>query len=151
MPRPIFLAVGTILIGSAWAGQPAPFPGVESRWEGFVRHDFHVDGANVLVVEPRQALPGRPWAWRGEFFGAFPNADVELLKRGWHLAYIQVPDEFGSPRAMKHWEKLIVYTRYKALGGPVERIVKPGLDHHPHGLTDPRPVVEFFESVLKKG
>ena len=82
-----------------------PFPGVESRWEGFVRHDFQVDGANVTVVEPREPLPGRPWAWRGEFFGAFPNADIELLKSGWHLAYIGVPDLFGSPKAMKHWEK----------------------------------------------
>ena len=50
-------------------------------------------------------LPGRPWAWRGEFFGAFPNADIELVKRGWHLAYMSVPDLFGSPKAVAHWEK----------------------------------------------
>ena len=228
----------------------------------------------MIVVEPEKPLPGRPWAWRGEFFGAFPNADIELVKRGWHLAYIGVPDLFGSPKAMKHWEKFydvlvkdhglspkpaliglsrgalycmawaaahpdktllvyldngvcdfkswpggkpkglgsgqgspeewqkllkaydfkddreaiaskvnpvdnlaplakakipillvygdsdkvvphkenseVVYDRYKALGGPVERIVKPGQDHHPHGLTDPRPIVEFFEKVRRK-
>ena len=90
-------------IGSSRGAKP--FPGVESRWEGFVRHDFQVDGANVIVVEPEKPLPGRPWAWRGEFFGAFPNADIELVKRGWHLAYIGVPDLFGSPKAMAHWEK----------------------------------------------
>ena len=28
--------------------------------------------------------------------------------------------------------------------------MKPGQDHHPHGLTDPRPVVEFFEKVRMK-
>jgi hypothetical protein len=39
----------------------------------------------------------------------------------------------------------LVFERYKALGGPVERVVKPGVDHHPHGLTDPAPVVAFFE------
>jgi alpha-beta hydrolase superfamily lysophospholipase len=37
-----------------------------------------------------------------------------------------------------------VYERYRALGGPVERIVKPGMDHHPHGLADPTPIVDFF-------
>ncbi len=252
-----------------------PFPGQSARWEGFVRHNFKVDEADVIVVEPADPLPGRPWAWRGEFFGAFPNADVALVKAGWHLAYIGVPDQFGSPRAMAQWEKLydilvknhhlsprpaliglsrgalyclawaaahpdktllvyldngvcdfrswpggkpkglgtgvgsaedwikllkafdfkndheaitselnpverlepiaeakipillvygdsdktvphqensaVVYDRCKALGGPVERIVKPGADHHPHGLTDPRPIVEFFEKIRKAG
>ena len=44
----------------------------------------------------------------------------------------------------------MIYTRYKTLGGHVERIVKPGQDHHPHRLTDPRPVVEFFEKAWNK-
>ena len=51
-----------------------------------------------------------------------------------------------SDRVVPHRENSeVVYDRYKALGGPVERIVKPEADHHPHGLTDPRPIVEFFE------
>ena len=42
----------------------------------------------------------------------------------------------------------VVYDRYKALGGPVERVVKPGQDHHPHGLKDVTPVVKFFAAAL---
>ena len=90
----------------ARADGPKPFPGQAGRWEGFVRHDFKVDGTDVIVVEPATPLPGRPWAWRGEFFGAFPNADIALLKAGWHLAYLSVPDQFGSPKAVARWEKL---------------------------------------------
>ena len=45
----------------------------------------------------RSRCPGRPWVWRGEFFGAFADADVALVKAGWHLAYLKVPDLFGSP------------------------------------------------------
>ena len=255
------------------ADPPKPFPGTVSRWEGFVSHTFSVDGAKAIVVEPEKPLPGRPWAWRGEFFGAYPNADIALVKAGWHLVSLGVPDQFGSPRAMGQWEKLydilvkdhqlsprpaliglsrgalycmawaathpektllvyldngvcdfkswpggklkglgaapgsaedwakllkaydfkddreaiasklnpvdrlkplaeakvpillvygdsdqvvphrenseVVYDRYKAMGGPVERIVKPGQDHHPHGLTDPKPIVEFFEKTWK--
>lgn len=261
----------TITLAFAPAQHAKPFPGAGSRWEGFVRHDFQVAGASAIVVQPDDPLPGRPWAWRGEFFGAFANADVELVKKGWHLAYISVPDQFGSPRAMETWEKFydalvndhalarkpaliglsrgalycmawaaanpektllvyldngvcdfkswpggkpkglgtgegspeewqkllkahgfiddraaiqsrsnpvdrldtlakakipillvygdrdrvvphrenseVVHDRYKALGGRVERIVKPGQDHHPHGLTDPQPIVSFFEKV----
>lgn len=33
---------------------------------------------------------------------------------------------------------------YAELGGPVELIVKPGADHHPHSLTSPEPIVDFI-------
>jgi pimeloyl-ACP methyl ester carboxylesterase len=37
----------------------------------------------------------------------------------------------------------IVEARYRALGGRVEVIHKPGVGHHPHGLQDPTPMVEW--------
>jgi pimeloyl-ACP methyl ester carboxylesterase len=40
----------------------------------------------------------------------------------------------------------LVEKRYKALGGTIEVIAKPGCDHHPHSLKDPKPIVDF---VLK--
>jgi pimeloyl-ACP methyl ester carboxylesterase len=270
----ILLAIVALVGGATTvsAGEPRPFPGKVSEWNGFTRHDFQVDGANVIVVEPAKPLPGRPWAWRGEFFGSFPNADIELVKGGWHLAYIEVPNLFGSPKAVARWEKFydvlvkehglhpkpgfiglsrgalycmawaaahpdktlavyldngvcdfkswpggklkgmgvaagsegewkkmlaaygfkndaeaiayklnpvdnlaplakakiplfivygdadkvvpikenseLLFDRYQKLGGPVERIVKPGQDHHPHGLKDVTPVVEFFSKAL---
>ncbi|MEI8191277.1 MAG: hypothetical protein WCI75_16295, partial [candidate division NC10 bacterium] len=30
------------------------------------------------------------------------------------------------------------------LGGPVQTLIKKGMGHHPHGLDDPTPVVEFI-------
>jgi len=38
----------------------------------------------------------------------------------------------------------LVEQRYRALGGSITVIHKPGVGHHPHGLDDPRPVVEFI-------
>ncbi len=38
----------------------------------------------------------------------------------------------------------IIESRYRALGGVVEVIHKPGVGHHPHGLDDPAPVVKFI-------
>jgi pimeloyl-ACP methyl ester carboxylesterase len=53
-----------------------------------------------------------------------------------------------SDRVVPHKENSeVVYQRDKALGGPVPRIVKPGQDHHPHGLADPRPILDFFQRV----
>jgi pimeloyl-ACP methyl ester carboxylesterase len=38
----------------------------------------------------------------------------------------------------------IAKARYEKLGGPVRVLIKHGFGHHPHGLTDPTPVVEFL-------
>lgn len=42
----------------------------------------------------------------------------------------------------------IVKERYEKLGGHIEMIVKPGVEHHPHSLKDPQPIVDF---VMKHG
>ncbi len=81
----------------------APFPGKQSQWEGFDRYDFEFNGQPAIVVLPKQSLPGKAWVWRGEFFGAFPNADTALLGKGFHLAYLGVPNLFGSPEAVAQW------------------------------------------------
>lgn len=38
----------------------------------------------------------------------------------------------------------IVANRYRELGGSIEVIRKPGVDHHPHALKDPAPIVDFI-------
>ena len=264
---------GLAVASPAWAAEPPAFPGTATKWQGFERHDFPVAGSDVIVVVPPKPLPGRPWVWRGEFFGAFADADVALVKAGWHLTYVKAVDLFGAPKAMKKWEAFydvmvkdyhlhakpgliglsrgglyclnwaathpdrtlavyldnavcdfkswpggklkgtgtaagsaaewkkllaaynfasdadaiayklnpvdnlaplakakiplllvygdadtlvpvkenseVIYSRYQALGGHVERIIKPGQNHHPHGLKDVRPVVAFFTSALQ--
>ncbi len=37
----------------------------------------------------------------------------------------------------------VLEARYKALGGSIEVISKPGVGHHPHSLKDPKPIVDF--------
>lgn len=48
----------------------------------------------------------------------------------------------------------ILEERYKALGGTITVIHKAGVGHHPHGLDDPKEVVEFIlnatETALAK-
>jgi len=244
----------------------APFPGRRSSWNGFDRYDFEVGGHPALVVLPRRAAPGKPWVWHGEFFGHKPEPDIALLGRGFHTVYLSVPDMFGCPDAVAHWNgfyrelterygfgrkpalvglsrgglycynwaaanpdkvaciygdapvcdfkswpggqgrgkgspadwKLVldryhfaseadalaydrnpvdnlaglasakvpllhVYgdaddvvpweentgllaDRYRKLGGTITLIVKPGVGHHPHGLDDPTPIIEFIAS-----
>ena len=40
--------------------------------------------------------------------------------------------------------------KYTAAGGKIEVIVKPGVNHHPHSLKDPKPIVDFLlKNALK--
>ena len=38
---------------------------------------------------------------------------------------------------------MLVREKMTAAGGSMRLIVKPGVDHHPHSLTDPTPIVDF--------
>lgn len=43
----------------------------------------------------------------------------------------------------------ILEERYKALGGEIQVIHKPGVGHHPHSLKDPTPLVKFVTGNVK--
>lgn len=50
-----------------------------------------------------------------------------------------------SDRTVPYEENMkVVAERYRALGGQVEIILKPGCDHHPHSLEQPEAVVDFI-------
>jgi len=64
------------------------------------------------------------------------------------LASARVPllHVYGTADAVVPWEENtgVIAQRYRALGGSIRLIAKPGIGHHPHGLDDPTPIVEFF-------
>ena len=41
-----------------------------------------------VVVVPKKAAAGKPWSWRGCYWDHEPQAEVELLKRGFHIAFV---------------------------------------------------------------
>ncbi|HMD29626.1 MAG TPA: alpha/beta hydrolase, partial [Steroidobacteraceae bacterium] len=75
-----------------------------ATWRGFDCVELVVDDRDCTLVRPDVPLKGKPWIWRTEFFGAFPALDVALLKAGFHLAYIDVQNMYGSPVAMRHMD-----------------------------------------------
>lgn len=73
----------------------------ETVWEGYPLQIRHFEGYEVLAAIPKVPAAGRPWAWRTEFFGAFPFADLALLNQGWHVVHITISHRFGGPKAVK--------------------------------------------------
>lgn len=70
-------------------------------WEGFKREEFDVAGRKAFLIVPSEAATGKPWIWRTEFFGHEPQADLALLKHGFHVAYIDIQNLYGGPPAME--------------------------------------------------
>ena len=61
----------------------------ESTWNGFKRIDFLFEGRECILVFPEHAVEGKNWLLKTEYFGDFPSFEVQMLARGWHLAYIK--------------------------------------------------------------
>ena len=103
---------------------PGPGPGSEAEWKKLLAaYDFKSDAEAV-------AYRGNPV----DNLAPLAKAKVPLL-----LVY----GDADSLVPVKENSE-VVFDRYTRLGGPVERVVKPGQDHHPHGLKDVAPVVQFF-------
>ena len=103
-PHRCFIALALLLIPSIALSADAPFPGKKSAWNGYDKYDFEVAGRACQVVIPKEAAPGKPWVWHGEFFGHKPAPDIALLGKGFHIAYMKLPDMLGSPEAVKLME-----------------------------------------------
>jgi lysophospholipase L1-like esterase/pimeloyl-ACP methyl ester carboxylesterase len=60
-----------------------------------------------------------------------------------HVSLLHV---FGDADDVVPWEENtgIVATKYKELGGDITLIRKSGVGHHPHGLEDSQPIVDFI-------
>jgi hypothetical protein len=105
---------------SIGADAQVTFTGEKTAWHGFDRFDFVMDDAALtvqpikaspdegngingevkgqlrcVVVVPQEAAPGKPWSWRGRYFDHEPQAEMELLKRGFHIGFIQ--SDAGKP------------------------------------------------------
>jgi len=65
------------------------------------------------------------------------------------LAKAKVPllHVYGEADVVVPWKENtgLIAERYKELGGSIQLIGKPGVGHHPHGLEDSTPIVEFIE------
>lgn len=73
--------------------------------------EFYLEGRECIVLKPELPAEGNPWIWRTEFLGAFDQADRELLRQGWHIAYIRLSNMYGCDYAiglMKKFKDIVV-------------------------------------------
>jgi pimeloyl-ACP methyl ester carboxylesterase len=94
---------------------------IKKIWiEPYEKSEFEFEGKLVTIVHPIEPLSDMPWAWKGEFLNAFPDTELALLEKGFHVVSIEYPDMFGSPQVVETWNNLyhILVNEYKFANKP---------------------------------
>jgi pimeloyl-ACP methyl ester carboxylesterase len=140
-PVPIVVLLTTALLATlthaadltAPATSPAPtsdFTGPHSEWHGFSRYDFSMDentmevtplapnekpaGRRCIIVTPLSPAPGNPWSWRGVYWDHEPQTEIELLKRGFHVAYITADANLKPDKKWDAWYSFLTTQHHLA-------------------------------------
>lgn len=108
----------------SWPGGRGQGPGSPRDWQLVLERYGFADDAQAL------AYAGNPI----DNLAPLAQANVPLL----HV--------YGDADEVVPWDENtgIVAQRYRQLGGHITLIAKPGVGHHPHGLEDCTPIVEFI-------
>ncbi len=149
-----------------------PFEGEKTSWhEGFDRCDFLMDDATgaitpmkapasevtsfgidvslkdgkrrCVVVVPRKAAPGNPWSWQGCYWNHQPQTEVELLKRGFHIAFV-APDPGKQGKAWDRWYKFMTETHGLARKSAFVGMSKGGVNEFNWGVVNPDKVACIY-------
>jgi pimeloyl-ACP methyl ester carboxylesterase len=124
-----FSFAGTVRAADEAGQNPSlSFDGEKSTWHGFDRYDFIMDAETMaitpskspagegngvkdppkgqrrcIVVVPKVAAPGNPWSWRGCYWDHQPQTEIELLKRGFCVAYISANQDLKPGKQWDAW------------------------------------------------
>lgn len=71
-----------------------------SDYYGYKCLNFEFMGKGAKLVCPNTATNGN-WALKTEYFDAFPDTQLELLARGWHIAYNENINRWAEPRDLE--------------------------------------------------
>jgi lysophospholipase L1-like esterase/pimeloyl-ACP methyl ester carboxylesterase len=81
----------------------------QSDYHGFKCLDFIFEGHDAKIVFPAQGEEGRHWIWRARFWGHEPQTEIALLKKGFHLVYVDAADYRANAEAVSLWNRFYDY------------------------------------------
>ena len=74
--------------------------------EGTGNHEQVPGKVRCLIVVPKKIAPGSPWLWRGCYWDHQPQTEIELLHRGFYIAFAGCdPGKYWD-----HWYQYLIST-----------------------------------------
>jgi pimeloyl-ACP methyl ester carboxylesterase len=102
---------------------------------------------DAKIVFPDKAEPGRHWIWRARFWGHEPQTEIALLRKGFHVVYINAPLLCGGPEAVELWNHfydLLVNTYELNSKAVLEGMSRGGLYIYNWGSANPDKVACIY-------
>lgn len=66
-------------------------------WQNeFECEEFMFEDRKATVVFPPEGTKNGKWMLHTEYFGAFPGLEIEMLRKGYHLAYLKARERCGT-------------------------------------------------------
>ncbi len=149
-------------IWNAGPSGPPAFEGEKTTWHGFDRYDFLMDEQTLaitptvnkgkvggkgqrqcIVVVPKSAAAGNPWSWQGCYWDHEPQTEVELLKRGFHIAFV-APDPDGQGKVWDAWYKFLIEKHGFAKKAAFVGMSKGGVNEFNWGVVNPDKVACIY-------
>lgn len=67
-----------------------------TNWNGFKCDEFTFEGYDAKIVFPEKVNEKRNVAFKVEYWNAFPDVEIKLLEKGFHLIYIKNISRFAT-------------------------------------------------------
>ena len=71
-------------------------------------YEFEFEGLQAKLIKPN-CKPNGKWLLKSEYFDAFPETEIELLNRGWHLAYNENYNRWAEDLDLERKSKFLQY------------------------------------------
>ena len=96
-----------------------------------------------VVVVPKAAAPGNPWSWQGCYWDHKPQTEVELLRRGFHIAFA-APDADAQGKVWDAWYKFLTEKHGLAKKAAFVGMSKGGVNAFNWGVVNPDKVACIY-------
>lgn len=83
------------------------------KWYDFNCEKFIFEEKEAVIVFPRDENKNRKWMLKTEYFGAFPNLEIELLKKGYCLANIKNDNRWGTRKDLERKARFVEFISEK--------------------------------------
>ncbi len=62
----------------------------------FKMEEFLFEGRTAIIVFPKEPDKNKNWTLKTEYWGAFADTELELVKKGFHMVYLQNNNRFAT-------------------------------------------------------
>ena len=69
---------------------------MENEFYGYKKKDFVFMDRDAIIVFPENVSFNKKWMLKTEYFGAFPELELAMLKEGYALAYLKNRNRWGT-------------------------------------------------------